>query len=268
MPRLARIDIHPIKSLNPVSVPEIPVLPSGALAYDRRWAIINEEEKKVNGKKEPRIHLLTLEVPDLSQITKVLLSSDIGQLEADLALEDDRYELEQYLSEHFGYPVKLIENETGGFPDDQDNQGPTLVSTASLELVSSWFPVMTVEEARLRFRANLEIDEVEPFWEDTLYGKEGEHVPFQIGNVVFEGVSPCVRCVVPTRDPETGEKTDFFTKTFQEKREEHLPDHVERSRFNHFFRFTINTHLGRQPEQADAEMKIAVGDEVEVLPHY
>lgn len=265
MPQLSRIDIHPIKSLSPVTVPDVVVLTSGALENDRRFALMNEEGKKIKGKQETRVHDLDLEIPDLQKRTQVLFSSEIGQLETDLASEEDRFELETYLSKHFGYQVSLIENPTHGFPDDTDRPGPTLVSTASLKEVSTWFPVMTVEEVRLRFRTNLEIDGVEAFWEDSLYGKEGEHVPFQIGQVLFEGVNPCVRCVVPTRDPATGKKTDFFTKIFREKREERLPANVERSRFDHFFRFTINTHLLPQSEQNSNELKIAVGDEVNEL---
>src|SRR5581483_2540325 len=99
---------------------------------------------------------------------------------------------------------KLVENLVNGFPDDLNAPGPTVISTATLRTVASWFPGLTVDDMRLRFRANLEIDGVEPFWEDRLYGEQGESVTIRIGRVTIEGVNPCQRCVVPTRDPSTG----------------------------------------------------------------
>ena len=94
---------------------------------------------------------------------------------------------------------------------------------------------------RLRFRANLEVDGVEPFWEDRLFRTDSTPQPFRIGRVMFEGINPCQRCVVPSRDPSTGDVWPEFTRRFATLREQHLPEWAARERFNHFYRLTTNT---------------------------
>jgi hypothetical protein len=74
---------------------------------------------------------------------------------------------------------------------------------------------MTIAEARLRFRATLELDGVPPFWEDQLFGAELRSVVrFHIGEVAFEGSYPCIRCPIPARDPHTGADIIGFQKRF------------------------------------------------------
>jgi uncharacterized protein len=58
MARLARINIHPVKSLDAYSVERAVVLPSGALAGDRRWAMRDLQGEIVNGKRMPQVHRL------------------------------------------------------------------------------------------------------------------------------------------------------------------------------------------------------------------
>jgi uncharacterized protein len=144
-------------------------------------------------------------------------------------------------------PCRFVENETAGFPDDTDAPGPTLVSTATLAAVASWFPGLSVDETRRRFRANLEIAGVEPFWEDGLVGPPGTAVPFQIGETRWLGVNPCQRCVVPTRDSATGAATPLFQKTFANRREAALPPWAAREQFDHFYRLAINTRPAPNP---------------------
>ena len=43
---------------------------------------------------------------------------------------------------------------------------------------------MSVEEMRLRLRANLEIGGVPPFWEDQLFTEAGRYVQFQVRDAV------------------------------------------------------------------------------------
>ncbi|MBK6772560.1 MAG: hypothetical protein IPG78_10635 [Ignavibacteria bacterium] len=69
---------------------------------------------------------------------------------------------------------------------------------------------MDLEEARKRFRATVEIDGVPAFWEDHLFSNEGKRIEFKIGDVTLFGISPRARCVVPTRNPETGEVIHAF----------------------------------------------------------
>ncbi|MBI3865308.1 MAG: MOSC N-terminal beta barrel domain-containing protein [Planctomycetia bacterium] len=255
MPRLARILIYPVKSFDGVAVEQARVLESGALEHDRRWALVDTEGRFVNGKRTPRMHQLRSTFDLVA--SRVTLSAEGTQ--QSFSLESDRVPLEAWLSSFFGLTVRLEENATAGFPDDTDSPGPTVISTATLEAVARWFPGLSIDDVRRRFRANLEIDGIEPFWEDRLYADAGQPVPFQIGAARFEGTNPCQRCVVPTRSPETGERYEDFTVLFEKARYEALPYWATRSRFDHFYRLAVNTRPG-----TTGRGMIYIGDEVRV----
>jgi uncharacterized protein YcbX len=113
---------------------------------------------------------------------------------------------------------------------------------------------MPLEEARQRFRANLEIDAspadiargnaLPPFWEDQLFGEdERSVVRFRLGSAHFEGSNPCARCPVPAHDPQTGKNLDGFQKRFTQLRESTLPAWSPRERFDHFYRLSTNTRV-------------------------
>lgn len=254
MPILAHIFVYPIKSLDPLRVEPARVLRSGALEFDRQWAIVDAAGKFLNGKRTPLVHRLRTKFDE--RIEKVTFSFEGS--DATFVLSRDQDAVETWLSNIFAQPVRLLENAYGGYPDDTEAPGPTVISTATLEAVTSWFPGMTVEQCRVRFRANLEIGDVEAFWEDRLFGPAGSQVDFRIGNVTFAGTNPCQRCVVPSRDPQTGEVRPHFTPKFTRHREASLPGWAERSRFTHFYRLAVNTHLASNPGV------IRIGDEVSV----
>lgn len=258
-PYLAGIYIYPIKSLDALSVTQAKILASGALESDRKFALFDEQGKFVNGKRYGKIH----QIRSSLDLGSRCLSLAIQGAEAPniFDIDKDRINLESWLSNYFGFFVNIAENSILGFPDDTDSPGPTIISTATLELIASWFPGLTVEDIRCRFRANLEIAGVPPFWEDRLFGEEGELVQFQIGEVVLAGVNPCQRCIVPTRDAITGETYPNFQKIFVEKRHETLPDGIVRSRFNHFYRLSVNTRVVASSER----MVLHLGDEVKLL---
>ena len=257
--KLAHIYLYPIKSLDGIEVSEATILPSGALQHDREWAIVDSQGKFVNGKRTAEIHKLRSRF-DLAAGTVTIRGESSSEAET-FDLVRNRPALESWLSQFFGFAVQLVQNSDVGFPDDLDSPGPTVISTETLQTVAAWFPGLDLEQTRSRFRTNLEIADVEPFWEDRLFGADDRLIPFQIGEVTFGGVNPCQRCVVPTRNPTTGEKTEQFQNQFLQKRQETLPDWVARSRFNHFFRLAVNTRL--TAEQAGKVLR--VGDPIALL---
>jgi uncharacterized protein len=257
MSYIAGIFIHPIKSLDPVAVNSVTVLPSGALQQDREFGIVDAKGSFVNGKQNAKVHLLRSHWD--TAIQTISLQIHNTQAIQTFHLEQDRTALEAWLSDYFGFSVQLARNSLTGFPDDTSASGPTLISTSTLETVASWFPGITVDEMRLRLRANIEIGGVPPFWEDRLFANEGEVVPFQIGKVRCEGINPCQRCIVPTRNPLTGEAYPRFQKIFSEMRQKTLPSQIERSRFNHFYRLSVNTRI---PESEAGKM-LKIGDEIQ-----
>lgn len=255
MPRLARIRIYPLKSFDPIEVTAADLLPAGPLTNDRRFALVDSVDNFINAKSEPRIH--PIRVRFSNSLERISLSTH-ESTEQSFELRPGNPALEEWFTHYFGYSARLVEDAVRGFPDDPDNPGPTVVSSATYEQLTGWFPGVGADELRLRFRANLEIDGVEPFWEDRLFGEAGAAVRFRIGSALLDGVNPCQRCPVPTRSPTSGEAFPRFAKTFAERREEQLPEWAARSRFNHFYRLTVNT----KPSQPAT---ILVGDDVEIL---
>ncbi|MFC7008763.1 MOSC domain-containing protein [Halalkalicoccus salilacus] len=252
-PRLARIALFPVKSLDAYEPELARVTAAGPLEGDRRYAIVDGEGEYVNGKRTAAVHRLLANYDDPDRLG---LSEHDGDRIREFSLEDDREELAGRLSEHFGYPVEVVRDEAG-MPDDTDFSGPTVISTATIEAVASWFD-LAPENVRRRFRANLEIEDVPAFWEDRLFSDHGRVVDFEVGSVRLSGVNPCQRCVVPSRDPDTGEELADFRERFVEKREETLPEWTHSDRFDHPFRLMVNTRVSEAGE-------IEVGDPVEIL---
>jgi uncharacterized protein YcbX len=260
MPYLARILLYPFKSLNPISVTSAEMLPSGALVHDREFALFDSDGKFINGKRNPKVHGLDVTLDTMTGAVR-FTRPDTGQTRQ-FCLPDDWGVIESWLTDYFGEPVTLRRSTEGGFPDDLQSPGPTLISTGSLESVASWFPGLSAASVRVRFRANLEIADSPPFWEDHLFSEPETTVPFQIGDVLFHGVNPCQRCVVPPRDPQTGEAIPQFSQVFRERREATLPEWASRSRFNHFYRLALNTRV----PATEAGKILRVGDAVRLLP--
>jgi uncharacterized protein len=256
MPFLSRIYIYPFKSLDGIAIESATILASGALAGDRAFALFDEQGLFINGKRNSRVHLLR-SFFNSQERTLSLRVQDTEQGDT-FQVDTERERLNAWLSDFFARPVSVQENTLNGFPDDTQAPGPTLIGAASLREVASWFPELDEQATRPRFRANLEIDDASPFWEDQLYAEAGEVVQFRIGDVVFEGMNPCQRCIVPSRDPHTANGIPSFQKIFMERRKESLPSWATRSRFNHFYRLSINTRV----PASQAGKLLRVGDPV------
>ncbi|HEX4119136.1 MAG TPA: MOSC N-terminal beta barrel domain-containing protein [Verrucomicrobiae bacterium] len=237
---LARIEIFPIKSLDGVALHQARITSGGILENDRIYAIRDTEGRYVNGKRTARVH--DLRSAFNSDFREVRLWQNGHAMPAQFSL-DDTNPISAWLSDFFGFAVALHHEALSGFPDDREAFGPTVVSDASLAAIQNWYAGVAFESVRRRFRTNLELAADQPFAEDCLYGAPGERKPFQIGSVSFLGHNPCQRCVVPTRDPDTGKPVAEFQKTFMRLRKEQLPEWANRERFNHFYRFAVNTSI-------------------------
>jgi uncharacterized protein YcbX len=270
-PRLVNIRLHPIKSLDPVSVPEARVSPSGGLALDRAWALYSVDGKWVNGKRTQAIHLIRASYsPDLREVT-LSVPGDRREIPTrTFAFPGAFDDAAEWFSVYFDQQI-LVRYSENGFPDDTVAGGPTIVSTASLQSIAEWFgptpqglalrnegfPGITLDEVRQRFRATLEINGVPPFWEDQLFGEDERSViRFKIGEVNFEGSNPCARCPVPPRNPQTGEILEGFQKRFTQLRESTLPPWSPRPRFDHFYRLSTNTRVA----PSETNKLLRVGD--------
>jgi uncharacterized protein YcbX len=258
MPRLASIHIFPFKSFDGQSVDEAVLLPSGCLRHDRRFALVDKAGDFINGKNTPAIHRLRSRFDPAACVLTLQVD---GQAPAHaFQVDDDRARLVEWLANYLDKPVSLVENAEAGYPDDTAAPGPTIISTTSLAEVSTWFPGLTLAETRDRFRANLEIDADEPFWEDRLFADGARLVRLRIGEAQLLGTYPCARCPVPTRNPYTGEPIREFAKVFARRRQETLPPWAPASRFDHFYRMAVNTR-----PVSSRQCTLRVGDELEIL---
>jgi uncharacterized protein YcbX len=297
MPTLDRITVYPVKSLDGVDVAEAGLLASGGLEHDRRWQLVDMEGRVVNAKRtallqairaEFRIEGLAVgppvggELPPLGH-NVIALAVDPAALTAGAVpgverlagLAPDVFPLAPgsagpcgWLAEALGFEVMLLERADGGFPDDRDAAGPTVVATATLMEVARWFG-FDLAEARRRFRVNLEIGGCDAFWEDTLASPARpdlqpslaeipaelpvdpyadlpppEPREFSIGDVRLRAVNVCRRCVVPTRDARTGAETAHFRDAFEARRARSIRPDVDASVWSHWYRLGINTAVG------------------------
>jgi uncharacterized protein YcbX len=285
MPTLDRITIYPVKSLDGLDVAEARVLPSGALENERRWRLVDMEGRAMNAKRSPLFHAIRADFSLGSGVScgagsgadaaaggsagwqgderLVTLSIDpaavaAGQL-PDVArlrhLGRESFHLVpgpdgpcDWLSEALGERLLLEERMDGGFPDDRDAPGPTLVSTATLVEVARWFG-FDLAECRRRFRVNLEIGGCDAFWEDTLASPAdarpdlppAEPREFTVGSVRFVATNVCKRCVVPGRDSRTGAVTSHFRDAFEARRGRALRRDVNDLHWNHHYQLAVNT---------------------------
>jgi uncharacterized protein len=260
--QVANIRLHPIKSLDPVHVTESRIGPGGGLEFDRAWALYSADGQWVNGKRTAAIHLIRAAfAPDIGSVT-LSVPGDRRKLPSKtFAFPSDTAAAAQWFSNFFEQPI-TVRHSPEGFPDDNIANGPTIVSTGTLQAVCDLFDGMELHEARQRFRTTLEVDGVPAFWEDQLFGEEERSaVRFRIGEVHFEGSNPCARCPVPPRNPRTGEIIPGFQKRFSDFRRTNIPSWTPEARFDHYYRLATNTRVA----STESGKILRVGDSLALL---
>ena len=315
MPYLSGITIYPVKSLDGLGLAEATVLPSGALMHDRRWRLIDTEGRVVNAKRTARFHSIRAQFEGMDDESNRMSQSSSGHFVTlwmghDLdQTTDDSQSAEtfplipgsegpcEWLSDALQEHVFLEERVEGGFPDDRDAAGPTVISTETLGEVARWFG-WNDAEARRRFRMNLELtaepDQLSsgksqdskvlynPFWEDSLacpvqkmnsisslsegddsldYLPAGEPDTFSIGRIYFRPTGACRRCVVPSRDTRTGKQIKLFRDVFEARRYRGLRQDVDTRDWQDYYRLGLNTSVLRSPTGG----QITIGNELKLL---
>ena len=257
-PFLSRITIYPVKSLDGMTVQKAVVSEGGCLLHDREFAILDKENNFVNGKSNPLVHTLRSSIDFKTGMISFRKEGETALNH--FSLQQEREAIETYLSGYFGEPVRFEQNKTGRFMDMPDIGGATLLSTSSLKSVAEWYHPMHVDEARKRFRATLEIDGVPAFWEDHLFSIAGKGIEFKVGDVLFIGVSPRERCVVPSRHPETGKVLHAFPKIFSTHRASAQPDWSALDTYGHHYYLTVNCCI----PATETGKSITTGDRISI----
>jgi uncharacterized protein YcbX len=255
MAHLERLTVYPLKGLDPMDIESAEVLDGGTLQHDREFALFNAADSVVNGKQLERVHELSTTFDPAAETLHIeTVDGETRTFSLDSGLDN----ASAWFSEFFDRDLTLRRNESLGFVDRR-NMGPSVISTASLEAVASWFDDLTVDGARRRLRANIEIGSVPAFWEDRFVGDAT--TAFEIDDVRVEGVTPCARCVVPQRDPDTGEPLPEFRERFVERREATFPVWADGDAFDHYYTLMI---IARIPEKQRGAT-LDVGDDVRLL---
>ncbi len=257
MGHVERITVYPVKGLDGVELEEVRVLDGGTLEGDREFALFDAAGDVVNGKRTDRVHDLETAVdPATGELT--VETGEGERRRFDLGDEHERDRAAEWFGGFFDADLTLERDQSVGFVDRRE-MGPSVVSTATLETVASWFEDVTVEGARRRLRANVEVGGVPAFWEDRFVGDGAPS--FLAGDLRFEGVTPCGRCVVPERDPDTGERTPEFRERFVPMRRETFPEWADPEAFEHYYTLMLIAEVAED----DRDGTLRVGDRVRVV---
>jgi len=239
MYRLTEINIYPVKSLRGITV-DSRQLDAFGLHLDRRWMLIDEQNKFLTQRQEARMALvevtltkggLELSAPAMSACPVPLQPQTPEVLDVQVWKDTVKAtavsaEIDNWLSQFLGRKTRLV-----FMPDstvrliDQDykiNQSDQvgfadgfpflLISEASLEdlnkrLAQKGEPAVPMH----RFRPNLVISGCTPYEEDSWK-------TVNIGSCQFHVVKPCSRCIIPTIDRDTAEKGKEPVRTLLEYR--------------------------------------------------
>ncbi len=221
--KLTEINIYPIKSTRRIALDESEVLPRG-LPWDRRWMLVDAQGKFITARQHPTLAVVDTRLDDTS-----LHVSVAGRPELVIPLHGNTGhpvkvtiwrnqcdavsvgpEADAWFSDYLGtecHLVQMTDDLVRGVDPDYGQPGDE-VSFAD------GFPMLLITEASLkdlntrlkqpvsmrRFRPNLVVDGDLPYAEDNWHR-------IRIGEVEFEGVKNCSRCIFTTIDPDTGIKS-------------------------------------------------------------
>jgi uncharacterized protein YcbX len=208
--RVAWIAIAPVKSMALVHL-ERAHLGLAGIAGDRAFALIDEADRLVNGKRVGTLALirpdydvasgrLTLRFPDGEDVTGTV---EAGQptfawffgLPRDARLVSGPWS--EAISSRAGRPIRLV---SLGEPGEGLDRGPsaTLLSVAALEGLARAGGLDGPLDRR-RFRMTFGIDGVDAHAEDDWFGRD-----VRIGAALVRPAGNVGRCAVTTHDPDTG----------------------------------------------------------------
>ena len=211
MPRVARLNIAPVRSLGLETRQEIALTPNG-VAEDRRFFVVDDrgrlvdqlligEMVQVSAWTDPDATVLRLTFPDGSIVeddvrlngpieTRVYGCTAVGHVvEGPWAAA---------LTAYVGRPVRVARcDQIGG--TREPTEATTLVTDGSLDALGAALGVDAVDARR--FRMLIELEDGGPHEEDTWVGGR-----IGLGETVLRINAPVPRCPMTTHDPDTGRR--------------------------------------------------------------
>jgi uncharacterized protein len=221
--QLSQINIFPVKSLDGYS-PESAVVEKRGLQFDRRWMITEPNGAFMTQRTNAKMALLKaiidgdslviFEKQNPENLVKIGLDTEgspVGVTVWDDTVLASRTAAiaDEFLSDFLGKKCILakMNAKNDRRVEEKYNLGDDIVSFAD------GYPFLIIGESSMadlnsrlgvplsirRFRTNFVFSGGEPFVEDGFKN-------FKIGGVDFVGVKNCARCVLTTRDPDSGVK--------------------------------------------------------------
>ncbi len=217
---LSAIHVFPVKSCAPLAVNRAPVEARG-LAGDRRWMICDPAGRFLTARQQPRLTLIRarpagvewmLDAPDMPAL-RLAAADDRARIDAIVwrsAVRARRAsaDADAWISAFLGLPACFVHMDADtvravgsdyGRPGDEvsfaDGFPLLLISQAALDLLNTR---LAQPLPMLRFRPNLVVAGTVPHAEDGWKR-------IRIGEIAFDVVKPCVRCVLTTVDFSRGE---------------------------------------------------------------
>jgi uncharacterized protein YcbX len=212
---VARINVTPVKGTTLLHPERVELTPSG-IPQNRRFFLIDEAGGlfsapdlgalvRIVSAYDPDAELLTLTFPDGAVVRARADALDEGltvdfygrPVEADVV----QGPFSDAISTYADRPLRVVRSRRQG--DGSDVHHLSLMSTASVTALAAGADLERLDPRR--FRMDLELDGCEPYEEDSW---DGHRV--RIGGAVVRIAGQVPRCVLTTKDPDTGEK-DFNT---------------------------------------------------------
>ena len=216
VPILSTIHVYPVKSIAALTQSQAWVEKQG-LAFDRRFMVASDDGAMITARKYPQMVKITatltmtglvLQYPNKTDL--VLQYADFSMAEAPATVWNDNFTAyttttlaNQWFSDIITHSVQLL------FCGQQSNRMRTKIGhNVSF---ADGYPLLIISEASLaalnersseqhtmaQFRTNLVVSNTEAFAEDSWKR-------IRIGEVEFEAIKPCARCILTTVDPLTG----------------------------------------------------------------
>ncbi|XXQ67625.1 MOSC domain-containing protein [Neisseriaceae bacterium B1] len=216
---ISSLHIYPVKSLGGAMLETASVTPQGLLG-DRVWLIATPEGEMVTARKFGHLLLWQTEYNALSGSLNIVFDDggclkterDLFRQRADVQVWKDKFcawhgdgAANEMLSQKLGFSVRLYylgDESARRLPEHNipltfaDGAPFLLTNMASLDDLNI---ALGANLEMARFRANVVVSGCQPYEEETWQR-------VQMGEVVFDILKPCVRCVMPTIDLRTGEK--------------------------------------------------------------
>jgi len=210
--------IAPIKGLRVTACDEL-LLEAGGVRENRRFYLVDENGRMVNGKQIGELSELRAEYDDANRTLTVTLPSDeriSGPVRLDSEIEARFFKVtlrasvvlgpwSEAISDHVGRALRLVEADPTRNGVDRGGRGTvSLVSQGSLDRLAAVAGNGGDVDPR-RFRMLIEIDGVEAHGEDAWVGRN-----VRVGEALVSFNGHVGRCLVTSRDPDSG-KIDLPT---------------------------------------------------------